>query len=311
MLANRSIARLFGITVVSAAASLAWAQQAPVKKDVPYVPTPQPVVDKMLELADVKADDVVYDLGCGDGRMVVTAAQKYGAKGLGIDIDPQRIKESNENAAKAGVTDKVKFMTQDLFDTDFHDATVMTMYLLPSVNMRLRPTILNLKPGSRIVSHAFDMEDWKPDQQVTVEPGGQTVYYWVVPAKVAGTWNGTIRANGQAPQQATLHLKQAFQTVSGTADIGGKQHEIRDGKLHGTQLTFALPTGPDGKPVQYSCKVDGEKLDGVARRPGAAGDSANGNGGGGNGEASGEATLAATRIEGSNPNANKDAPNKP
>jgi hypothetical protein len=151
--------------------------------DVPYVPTPQPVVDAMLKVAKVGKNDVLYDLGSGDGRIVVTAAQRYGTRGVGIDINPERIQEANENAKKAGVTDRVKFVQQDLFTTDFSEATVLTLYLLPEVNARLRPKILSeLKPGTRIVSHAFDMGDWKPDQTLTVD--GKTIYYWVVPKNV-------------------------------------------------------------------------------------------------------------------------------
>jgi SAM-dependent methyltransferase len=153
-----------------------------VRRDVPYVPTPEPVVAEMLKLAAVTKEDVVYDLGCGDGRIVITAAQKYGARGVGVDIDPQRIKESNENAQKAGVTDRVKFLQQDLFTVDLKDATVVTLYLLPEVNLRLRPRLLaELRPGTRVVSHAFDMGDWKPEKTVKVD--GRTVYFWTIPAR--------------------------------------------------------------------------------------------------------------------------------
>lgn len=149
-------------------------------KDVPYVPTPQVVVDKMLEVAGVTKNDVVYDLGSGDGRIVITAAKKYGVRGVGVDIDPERVKEANANAAQAGVTDRVKFIEQDLFKTDLKEATVVTLYLLPEVNLRLRPKLLQeLKPGTRVVSHAFDMGDWRPDQTLHVE--GRTIYYWVIP----------------------------------------------------------------------------------------------------------------------------------
>jgi SAM-dependent methyltransferase len=150
--------------------------------DVPYVPTDQDVVDGMLKLAKVTKNDVVYDLGCGDGRIVITAAKKYGATGTGIDINPQRIKEARQNATTAQVTDKVTFVEGDLFDTDFSKATVVTLYLLPSVNLRLRPILLKqLKPGTRIVSHAFDMGDWKPEQKIDVN--GSTIYSWTVPQK--------------------------------------------------------------------------------------------------------------------------------
>ncbi|MFN6519132.1 MAG: SAM-dependent methyltransferase [Nostoc sp. CreGUA01] len=151
--------------------------------DVPYVPTPEPVVDAMLKVAKVGKNDVLYDLGSGDGRIVNTAAQRYGTRGVGIDIDPQRIQEANDNAKKAGVTDRVKFVQQDLFNTDFSEATVVTLYLLPEINAKLRPILLKqLKPGTRIVSHAFDMGDWKPDQTLNVE--GKSVYYWVVPQEI-------------------------------------------------------------------------------------------------------------------------------
>ena len=150
--------------------------------DVPYVPTRPAVVEGMLELAKVTKNDVLYDLGCGDGRIVITAAKKYGATGTGIDIDPQRIKEAQKNAADAKVTDKVNFVQADLFETDFSKASVVTLYLLPAINLKLRPILLKqLKPGTRIVSHAFDMGDWKPEK--TVEVDGTTLYYWTVPQK--------------------------------------------------------------------------------------------------------------------------------
>lgn len=154
--------------------------------DVPYVPTPPEVVDAMLKLANVKAGDVVYDLGCGDGRIVITAAKEHGARGVGIDINPQRIKESNANAQQAGVADRVKFTTQDLFETDLSEATVVMLYLLPAINLKLRPKLLReLKPGTRIVSHSFDMGDWKPEKTVAVASNGseRTIHFWTVPAK--------------------------------------------------------------------------------------------------------------------------------
>jgi SAM-dependent methyltransferase len=160
-------------------------QAQALRRDVPYVPTPQRVVDEMLTLAAVTRDDVVYDLGSGDGRIVITAAKKYGARGVGVDIDPERIRESNENARKAGVTDRVKFLQQDLFTIDLKDATVVTLYLLPEVNLRLRPKLLReLRPGTRVVSHSFDMGDWKPQKTVEVNQGrSHTIYFWVIPAR--------------------------------------------------------------------------------------------------------------------------------
>lgn len=152
--------------------------------DVPYVPTRQVVVDAMLDLAKVKKNDVLYDLGCGDGRIVITAAKKHGATGTGVDIDPERISEAKLNAKEAGVTDKVKFVEGNLFEMDLSKASVVTLYLLPSVNLKLRPQLLEqLKPGTRVVSHAFDMDDWEPEQTINVD--GATIYLWTIPEKKA------------------------------------------------------------------------------------------------------------------------------
>ncbi|HZS50287.1 MAG TPA: methyltransferase domain-containing protein [Bryobacterales bacterium] len=152
---------------------------APRQLDVPFVPTPQEVVEAMLKLAQVKSTDVVYDLGCGDGRIVITAAKEYGCHAVGIDINPERIQEARENAKKAGVSDLVTFREENLFTADVRPATVVTLYLLPSVNLKLRPRLQStLKPGTRIVSHSFDMGDWKPDQEQTVD--GRSIYLWVI-----------------------------------------------------------------------------------------------------------------------------------
>jgi hypothetical protein len=154
--------------------------------EVPYVPTNDKVVEEMLKVAKVGKNDVLYDLGSGDGRIPITAARKFGTRGVGVDIDPDRVKEARENATKAGVADKVKFMQQDLFETDIKEATVVTLYLLPEVNLRLRPKLLaELKPGTRVVSHNYDMGDWKPAKSLTVKlpDGDHYVYFWVVPAK--------------------------------------------------------------------------------------------------------------------------------
>ncbi len=191
----------FSMTLVSSAACRPWpgpveapapapppSPQAPAATtpqgelrtpDVIYVPTPQEVVDAMLEMANVTSKDVVYDLGSGDGRIPITAAQKYGARAIGIDIDPQRIREAKENLAKANVSDKVEFLNQDLFQTDLSPATVITLYLLPSLNQKLMPQLKQLKPGTRIVSHSFDMgTEWPPEK--TQDVNGRTIYYWTI-----------------------------------------------------------------------------------------------------------------------------------
>jgi ribosomal protein L11 methylase PrmA len=175
----RRLHSLAGLLLLVAA--VATAQSRP-NLDVPYVPSPNVVVEGMLKLAAVKNSDTVYDLGCGDGRIVITAAKTYGARGVGVDIDPERIREATENAKKAGVDNRVKFVEGDLFQADIKGATVVTLYLLPNVNAKLRPKLLrDLRPGTRIVSHSFDMEDWKPEKQETVD--GRQIYLWVVPEK--------------------------------------------------------------------------------------------------------------------------------
>ena len=175
-------------SLMLAAAPLA-AQPGDVHRDVPYVPTPPDVVEAMLKLGGVKQGDIMYDLGCGDGRIVIMAAQKFGATGTGVDIDPERIKEAEENAKQAGVTGRVRFLQMNLFDADFHDATLVTLYLLPEVNLRLRPKLLKeLKVGTRIVSHQFDMGDWKPDKQVSMD--WRTLYLWTVTEKAKAEFGG-------------------------------------------------------------------------------------------------------------------------
>ncbi len=173
-------------------ALIVWAVLSPARAqdldefDVPYVPTSEDVVDVMLKLANLKPGDILYDLGSGDGRIVITAAKKYGVRGVGVDINPVRIKEANENARKAGVTDKVEFHKNDLFEEDIHAATVVTLYLLPSVNLKLRPKLWkDLKPGTRIISHDFDMGDWKPEKRVEV--GTARVLFWTIPEKPPDT----------------------------------------------------------------------------------------------------------------------------
>jgi len=185
---HRRGAKLFAALSTVFLAAIPLAAQEPVHKDVPYVPTPPEVVEAMLKLGNVKAGDVHYDLGCGDGRIVVMAVQKFGAaRGTGYDIDPERIAEANENAKQAGVTNKVKFIKGNLFEADFRDASIVTLYLLPDVNLKLRPKLLkDLKVGSRIVSHQFDMGDWQPDQKIQMD--WRTVYMWTVTEKAKATY---------------------------------------------------------------------------------------------------------------------------
>lgn len=175
----KTIKTFFAVIIVSL---FYFAPLAAQDLDVIYVPTREPVMDAMLRLAEVDSEDVVYDLGCGDGRIVIAAAQRFGATGVGIDLDPQRIKEAKDNAVDAGVTDKVTFIEGDLFESDFREATVVTLYLLTELNNRLKPILMEqLKPGTKVVSHAFSMGDWEPEKQEEVD--GTTVYLWTIPEK--------------------------------------------------------------------------------------------------------------------------------
>ena len=172
----------FALAWLALAAGAAFAQDKPAERhpDVIFVPTPQEVVEDMLRLANVRKGDVLYDLGSGDGRIAITAAKMYGVRAVGIDIDPARIREANENARKAGVEKLVQFRQADLFQSDFREATIVTLYLLPDLNVKLRPKLwAELKPGSRVVSHQFDMGDWKPEKRL--ESGTRTIYFWTVP----------------------------------------------------------------------------------------------------------------------------------
>jgi SAM-dependent methyltransferase len=225
--------------------------------DVQYVPTPENVVDEMLRLPSVTKDDVVYDLGCGDGRLVITAAKRFGARGVGIDIDPQRISESRDNARQAGVTDRVVFLEQDLFEADIRQATVVTLYLLPKLNVQLRPKLLrDLQPGTRVVSHDFDMEEWQPDQTVRV-PGASrphAVYYWIIPADVSGVWHVHVPA-GTGVRDYVLRLQQQYQEVRGTIDVEGHDLPITDATLVGDRLRFIANTDEQG-PMAFDGRVD-------------------------------------------------------
>jgi SAM-dependent methyltransferase len=241
--------------------------------DVPFVPTPTEVVDEMLRLADIKAGDVLYDLGCGDGRIVIAAAKRYGIKAVGIDIDPVRIGESNENAAKAGLTGKVRFLQQNLFEADFKDATVVTMYLLTSVNLRLRPKLLaELKPGTRLVSHSFEMGEWLPDKTsaVTTSFGDERdVHFWIVPANVTGRWEWDIPASS-GDKHYVLEAGQEFQVVTVSAREGAWPLAASDIRLAGDALSFRLDTEVDGKMISelYEGKVVGDKIVGTVRPAG-------------------------------------------
>jgi SAM-dependent methyltransferase len=242
----------FGAAAVALGAKPALAQtKAGPKLDVIYVPTPQALVDRMLEMAEVKPTDFVMDLGCGDGRMIVTAARKYGTRGYGVDINPERIDEANANAREAGVSDKVKFEIANLFDISMAKADVLTMYLLTEINLKLRPKILaEMKPGSRVVSHAFNMGEWAADGQDLVE--GKQIFLWHVPARVQGTW----KVEGET--DSSLDLKQQFQMVMGTVTSNGKRSRV-SGQLKGTEITLNV----EGRSQAMVGRVDGNEIAGA------------------------------------------------
>lgn len=227
--------RLIFSTLLVSACLLYAAAIAQPKTDVIYVPTPQEVVDRMLEMTKVTKNDYVIDLGSGDGRIAI-AAGKLGARAMGIDIDPERIREANANLEEAGVGNRVNFKQANLFETDFSDATVITMYLLDSLNLKLRPTILNMKPGTRVVSHDFSMGEWEPDETAIVN--GSNVYMWIVPAQVSGNWQ--VRS-GRG--DFAVDLSQEFQKLSGTAQLKGGRAPITGASVNGDEITFSVDTG--------------------------------------------------------------------
>ncbi|MBN2409562.1 MAG: class I SAM-dependent methyltransferase [Candidatus Aminicenantes bacterium] len=234
--------------------------------DVPYVPTKPEVVAAMLRMAQVTKNDVLYDLGCGDGRIVITAAQLYGTRGIGIDIDPERIRESRENAAAAKVDHLVKFIEQDLFESDFHEASVVSLYLLTSVNLRLRPILLRqLRPGTRIVSHNYAMDTWKPDDSTVVMINDQShsVYFWVVPANISGIWKGAWADGGQATD-FSLKMEQHFQWPTGTMILGGKEIWLSGIRLSGDRFEFTAKSEEDASlpRLVFTARASGDEMKG-------------------------------------------------
>lgn len=235
-------------------------------KDVIWVPTPQALVERMLQMAKVTPSDYVIDLGSGDGRTVITAAKKFGVKALGIEYNPDMVELSKRNAEIEGVAGRAEFIKADIFATDFSKATVITMYLLPQLNLKLRPTLLDMKPGTRLVSHAFSMDDWQPDQTESVE--GRTAYLWIVPAKVEGTWQWS------GSRHYEITLRQQFQLVEGLAKIDNKTVQFRNGRLQADKLTFTLIefAGPNAIPREFVGRVRGNTIEGTMKLPSNAGD---------------------------------------
>ncbi len=226
-------------------------------KDVIWVPTPDEVVDRMLRMAQVGPNDVVYDLGAGDGKIAIAAAKKFGARSTGIEYNPEMARHAQGNVEKSGVNGRARILNGDIFVINFSEATVVTMYLLPNLNMKLRPTLLAMKPGTRVVSHSFTMEDWEADEISSMD--GRRAYFWVVPANVGGSW-----ALETGSDKNEISFEQRFQKIEGTINLGLTQGGLRDARLRGFAIGFALVDN-NGVLKGYSGRVTGSKMEGSWR----------------------------------------------
>ncbi|MCE5264390.1 MAG: class I SAM-dependent methyltransferase [Deltaproteobacteria bacterium] len=241
-----------------------------VKLDAPFVPTPNYVISEILSKARVGKDDILYDLGSGDGRIVIEAARQTGCRAVGIEIDPDLVEDSLRAAERAGGQDRVRFIVADIFTADFREATVVTIYMGGHVNLKLRPRLLReLKPGTRVASYCFDMGDWKPDAVSTF--GKEDAYFWIIPANASGTWQWT-EGKGKTSTSWQLEIKQVFQEISGFVTCMDKQYPLRDGKVTGEGIRFALDGEAFGKasPVVFSGRIQGNEIEGTIGGKGSA-----------------------------------------
>ena len=225
-------------------------------KDVIWVPTPEGLIDKMLAAAKVNDKDTLFDLGAGDGIIAITAARKYGAKSVGIEYNPDMAQFARRKVAEAGLTDKVKIITGDIFQEDFSSANVVTLYLMPHLNLKLRPILLKMKPGTRVVSNTFTMGEWEPDE--TVFDQHWKGYFWVVPAQIEGAWVMTGMEGGPL----RLNISQSFQNIGGTLTRGGQTLTLLGAKLRGDEVKFQFVT-PDRKVHAFSGRLEGRRLTGT------------------------------------------------
>ena len=261
---------LGGLGCILLSVQLALAQKG--VGDIVYVPTPEAVVDRLLEMAQVKAGDFIIDLGSGDGRIVITAAKKYGARGLGVDLDPYLVQLSKDNAWREGVRARADFIQRNIFDTDVTQASVVASYLSPELNVRLRPKLFaQLKPGARIISHDYGMGDWQPDEAETMAVPGKTVgaigesavFLWIVPANVIGTWEIKLPA-GTLPVIYEAELEQTFQVMRGYLKSGKQFREMKETKLHGDHIEFTVDIESAGEisTHEFSGRVEGKNMRG-------------------------------------------------
>lgn len=228
-------------------------------KDVIWVPTPDRIVTRMLQLAGLTARDTLFDLGSGDGKIVIAAAREFGARGTGVEFNPDMVALSIRRAAAAGVSDRARFVRGDIFETDFSSATVVTMYLLPQLNMRLRPTLMAMKPGTRVVSHEFGLGDWEPDE--TTRFGHQSTHLWIVPANAGGEWSVHV-PQAKEVLSASLKIEQTFQRIRGTLVFGGIETSIREAQVSGTRIRFAF-TDTDGALRQVDARIEPNEMVGT------------------------------------------------
>jgi len=263
-------ARLWLCAALLGPVEYAGAQDTGPVHDAPYVPSPAATVDEMLRLAEVGPGDVVYDLGAGDGRVVIAAATKFGARGVGVERDLRLVEQARRNAMQAGVADRVRFLQQDLFATDLGGATVVALYLSPNFNEKLRPSLLALAPGTRIVSHSAGMGDWRPDRRTAIR---KDVLLWVVPANVAGRWRATLDI---APRRRALELEisQRYQEVKASARLGDAPAQVWEARLQADRLSFVIVEQVSAREetgLYFEGRVAGRVIEGkVARGVGAA-----------------------------------------
>lgn len=230
-------------------------------KDVIWVPTPDDVVERMLRMAQVTPNDYVVDLGAGDGKIAIAAAKKFGARALGIEYDPEMARHARRNVERAGVAGRARIRQGDIFATDFSEATVVTMYLLPALNLKLRPTILAMRPGTRIVSHSFSMDDWEPDEVSSLD--GRRAYFWVVPARVAGAWRLEFAGRG-ASERHEITLEQRYQRIEGSVSLGAMRGGLREPRLRGLHIDFAYVDSA-GVRREFTGRVSGSRMEGTFR----------------------------------------------
>ena len=251
------LAALFLFTLPAHAQKAYEPQVGQAGKDVIWVPTPDEVVDRMLRMAQVTPNDYVVDLGAGDGKIAIAAAKKFGARSMGIEYNPEMAKHAQGNVEKAGAAGKARIIQGDIFATDFSQATVVTMYLLPGLNMKLRPQLLTMRPGTRIASHSFTMEDWEADETSSMD--GRRAYFWVVPANVNGAW--TLETGAERHE---LNFEQKFQKIDGSIAFGAVQAGLREARLRGFNINFAYVDN-NGVRRDYTGRITGGRMEGSFR----------------------------------------------